>query len=194
MRKWIIPMLAFMLIFGSRVFAQGTVTIPDAAALKAKYQTELVKKEAPDFTLVDLYGNTVSLSDFRGKVVVIDFWATWCKPCIGSFPGMQATVEKYKNDKDVKFLFIDTWEQKENYKDEVKALMEKDGYTFHVLFDEMKDANKAVTTAYGVQGIPNKVIIDKNGFIRLQSAGSGRDTAKILAEMSAKIELVKEAN
>lgn len=189
-----IPVFVSMMILGAKVWAQEAVATADAATLETKYQNELIKKEAPNFTLIDLDGKTVSLSDFKGKVVVIDFWATWCKPCIGSFPGMQATVEKYKHDKEVKFLFIDTWEQSENYKEEVKSLIANEGYAFHVLFDEMDDVNKAVTTAYGVQGIPNKVIIDKAGYIRLQSAGSGWDKAKIFEEMSAKIDLVKASS
>ncbi|GAA0886381.1 MULTISPECIES: TlpA family protein disulfide reductase [Sphingobacterium] len=180
--------------FFTTVQAQNNSAISDAPSLKAKFEQQLIKKQAPDFTLEDIDGKKVSLNSFKGKTVIIDFWATWCKPCIGSFPGMQATVERYKNDKDVIFLFIDTWESSENYKEEVKTFLAQNGYTFHVLFDEMKDPQKTITNLYDVKGIPNKIIIDKQGFIRLQSAGSGRDKDQILSEMTAKIELVKEVN
>jgi thiol-disulfide isomerase/thioredoxin len=187
----------FSIVLAASLFttvqAQNNSAISDSPSLKAKYEQQLIKKAAPDFTLEDIEGKKISLNSFKGKTVIIDFWATWCKPCIGSFPGMQATVERYENDKDVVFLFIDTWESSENYKEEVKTFLAQNGYTFHVLFDEMKDPQKTITNLYDVKGIPNKIIIDKLGFIRLQSAGSGRDKNQILSEMTAKIELVKEA-
>jgi len=158
----------------------------------AKYKAEMIKKEAPAFSLVNREGKTVSLADLKGKVVVLDFWATWCGPCINSFPGMQAAVNKYKDDKEVEFLFIDTWQREENYKELVEQFITKNNYTFHVLFDEMKDREKATTTAYGVKGIPHKVVIDKEGFIRFESSGSGSDIDKIVSEMETKIELARK--
>lgn len=158
----------------------------------AKYKAEMIKKEAPAFSLVNREGKTISLADLKGKVVVLDFWATWCGPCINSFPGMQAAVNKYKDDKEVEFLFIDTWQREENYKEVVEQFITKNNYTFHVLFDEMKDREKATTTAYGVKGIPHKVVIDKEGFIRFESSGSGSDIDKIVSEMETKIELARK--
>lgn len=177
-----------------KVYAQEANPNAAIATIKTKLESTLIKKTAPDFTLADLYGKKVTLSDLKGKIVVIDFWATWCKPCVASFPGMQATIEKYKSDKDVVFLFIDTWEQSPNYKNEVESFIKNNEYNFQVLFDEMQNPQKSVTDAYHVKGIPNKVIIDKEGFIRLQSAGSGRNVEQIVTEMSAKIELVREPN
>jgi thiol-disulfide isomerase/thioredoxin len=158
----------------------------------AKYKGEMIKKEAPDFSLVNMAGETINLSDLKGKVVILDFWATWCGPCKVSFPGMQAAVNKYKDDKEVEFLFIDTWQREENYKEVVEQFIADNKYTFHVLFDEMKDRSKATTTAYGVRGIPHKVVIDKEGFIRFEASGSGSDIDKIVAELDTKIELAKQ--
>lgn len=161
-------------------------------ALLAKYKSEMIKKEAPNFSLLNMKGEKVSLADLKGKVVVLDFWATWCGPCKISFPGMQAAVNKYKDDKEVEFLFIDTWQREENYKDLVEQFIADNKYTFHVLYDEMKDRDKATTTAFGVKGIPHKVVIDKEGNIRFESSGGSADVEKIVNELSTKIELARK--
>lgn len=161
-------------------------------AMIAKYKSEMIKEEAPAFSLINRDGETVSLADMKGKVVVLDFWATWCGPCVISFPGMQTAVNKYKDDPEVEFLFIDTWQREANYKELVDNFMAENNYTFHVLFDEMKDREKATVTAYGVRGIPTKVVIDKEGFIRFQSSGGSADVEKIVNEMETKIELARK--
>lgn len=175
-------------------FEQYTASLDNEIkeATLAKYKGEMIKKEAPNFSLVNMSGETVNLSDLKGKVVVLDFWATWCGPCKISFPGMQAAVNKYKDDKEVEFLFIDTWQREENYKEVVEEFITANNYSFHVLFDEMKDREKATTTAYGVRGIPHKVVIDKEGFIRFESSGGSADIEKIVNEMETKIELARK--
>lgn len=163
------------------------------AALKEKYKSSMVKEEAPGFRLRNMKGEFVSLEDMRGKIVVLDFWATWCGPCIVSFPGMQTALNKYENDPDVAFLFIDTWQSEENYEELVTNFIEENKYTFHVLYDEMKDRPKATVTAYEVQGIPTKIFIDKDGFIRFRSVGGSPDIEMVMTEVVAKIEAIREA-
>ncbi|HEY9048239.1 MAG TPA: redoxin domain-containing protein [Ohtaekwangia sp.] len=130
-------------------------------------------KPAPSFQLKDMHGNTVSLSDYKGKIVVIDFWATWCVPCLQSFPAFQLTVDKYKNDPNVVFLFIDTREKSENAEARITKLLEEKKYTFKVILDEKgEDGAQNVTyKKYGLIGVPTKYVIDGEGIIRFESIG-----------------------
>lgn len=128
---------------------------------------------APNFALKNLDGKVVSLSDYKGKVLVIDFWATWCVPCRESFPATQTLVEKYKNDPNVAFLFIDTREKTENYQELIKKFLSENHYTFNVVLDDKgADGVQNVTyKKYVMPGIPTRYIIDPNGIIRFQSVG-----------------------
>jgi thiol-disulfide isomerase/thioredoxin len=140
--------------------------------INAKANVALVEKygstQAIGFSLKNLKGKEVKLSDYKGKVVVLDFWATWCGPCKASFPAMQELVTKYK-DKDVEFLFVNTLEKSKNDSEIVKkvaAFMDSKKYSFNVVFD----FDDAVISKYKVRGIPTKILIDKNGMILSDSA------------------------
>jgi len=135
-------------------------------AVNSKTSAAIIEKlgstKAIDFSLKNSAGKEIKLSDYKGKVIVLDFWATWCGPCKASFPKMQELVDKYKN-KDVEFFFIDTWERTkegETVKN-VNTLLKDKKYTFNVLFD-FKDE---ITAIYKIQSIPSKIVIDKDGII-----------------------------
>jgi thiol-disulfide isomerase/thioredoxin len=161
---------------------------------KGELITKMIKETAPDFAVKDLDGNVVSLSDFKGKTLVLDFWATWCGPCKRALPAMQMTVNKYKDDKNVKFLFIHTWEQVPNPKEEAIQYFTDNNYRLPLYMD-VKDPdtgkNPAVS-AFDVKGIPAKFVIDGKGNIRFKTSGFGGTNEAAVNELSTMIELSKK--
>lgn len=154
-----------------------------------------IHKPASAFVLKDVDGNTVSLADYKGKVLVLDFWATWCGPCKASFPSMQIAVNKYKRDTAVQFFFIHTLDKGEGDPVAAAAKYVRDNhYDFRVLMDLRDNATgeSAVCDAYGIEGIPTKFVIDTRGNIRFQVTGFGREEEKAVAELSAMIEFAKK--
>ncbi len=159
-------------------------------AIKEKLKQKMQDTIAPAFTLKDVDGNTVSLSDFKGRTIVIDFWATWCLPCKASFPAMQKMAERHP---EVKFLFIATQEKPEGAVDRVKKYITKNNYLFHVLMDKPGKNPEIfqVMTAYKVEGIPTKFIIDAKGKQRFSSVGFTSDT-ELINELEAMIQLLRD--
>jgi len=126
-----------------------------------------IDKPAPDFTLKDIDGNESKLADFKGKVVLMDFWATWCGPCVQAMPHVQALSEIYNED-DVVVLGINTWERET---EKVKSFLKEHNITYRILLD----ANNEVVGKYGVVGIPTFFVIDKKGVIRKSYLGLPSD-------------------
>ncbi|MEM1220162.1 MAG: TlpA disulfide reductase family protein [Bacteroidota bacterium] len=152
-----------------------------------RIKEEMINEEAPAFALKNLAGESVSLESLQGKVVVIDFWATWCGPCKASFPAMQEAVNKYEETEDVAFLFIDTWERSSDKQAGAQAFISDNGYTFEILMD---NDNKAVSD-FGVRGIPAKFILDKQGHIRFNGAGFDGNNQALVDEISTVVEILR---
>lgn len=158
--------------------------------LKEELRQKMKDEAAKGFSLKNLEGQTVSLSSLKGKIVVVDFWATWCGPCKASFPAMQQALNKYKDDNDVVFLFVDTWENKEMKAMQADAqnFIRQNNYTFNVLLD---NENQTIAN-YQVDGIPTKFIINKDGKVKFISVGFSGDDDALVDEISLMIDMAKD--
>lgn len=116
---------------------------------------------APDFTLVDQFGNTHTLSDYKGKTVFLNFWATWCPPCKAEMPDIQALYEEYgENSEDVIILGIASPNVgREGSTEDIKAFLSENNYTYPVVMDE----DGMMAYAYGISSLPTTYMIDSNG-------------------------------
>jgi thiol-disulfide isomerase/thioredoxin len=162
------------------------------AAMMKKLNESRVSIPAPDFTLKNFQGIPVTLSALKGKVLIVDFWATWCGPCKMSFPFLQKVYEKYQANENVVFLVVNTWERQGDYDSQVanaKKFIEENKYTFPVLIDQKKDDQYDVVTRYDVEGIPTKFILDKKGNIAWKVVGFDNGQAMI-DEMTEEINLL----
>ncbi len=159
--------------------------------LKKSIASTILNEPAPTFVLNDLDGKPVSLESLKGKVVILDFWATWCGPCKASFPAMKKLQEYYQTaNPDVKILFVNCFEKSSTEQERAKSVKEyltANGYPFHVVIDT-KDK---VASEFKVGSIPTKCIIDKNGNLRYRISGAETNEVKLLDEMNAMIESVK---
>jgi cytochrome c biogenesis protein CcmG/thiol:disulfide interchange protein DsbE len=161
----------------------GDKAPPGPVAKPAPSFTTLQDKPAPSFTLQDLKGNQVSLSDFKGKVVVLDFWATWCPPCVKEIPHF---IELYEQYKDRGFAMVGISLDRKGIS-VVKSFALKYQVNYPILM-----ADGQVQKAYGgIPSIPTTFVIDKAGNIR-QKYVAYRDKAvfeadikKLLAEAKA---------
>ncbi|WP_297208971.1 cytochrome c biogenesis protein/redoxin [uncultured Flavonifractor sp.] len=129
-------------------------------------ESQLPVIPAPDFTLTDQYGNSHTLSDYVGKTVFLNFWATWCGPCKSEMPDIQALYEAYgENEGDLVVLGVATPRTEENpftnegTQEEVEQFLEENGYTFPVVMDLTGE----LLSYYAISAFPTTFMIDSNG-------------------------------
>ena len=146
-----------------------------------------VGMEAEDFQLTDLDSKPHSLSQYRGQIVLLNFWATWCKPCTTEMPAMQASFDKLR-DKGFVVLAINELEDNAKVREHIKTY----GHTFTVLMDP----DNKVANQFGVFGLPVSVFIDQQGKVREYIKG-GLLTEQMINDVVTNIqkqEIVKSAS
>ena len=155
--------------------ASGENTLSDAQKLKKEeILKEMMDVPITDFEAVDLGGNIAKLSDYKGKIIFLNFWATWCPPCREEMPFMQELHDKYK-DQDVVILAVNPTSvelrggtDSNKAENQVRKFIKNSGYTFLVLLDK---EDKAWST-YQQRGIPANYVIDKQGIVRYGFSGA----------------------
>ena len=145
---------------------QETQETQETGELTESGETEQAKAAAPDFTVCDKDGNEVHLSDYIGKPVVLNFWASWCGPCKMELPDFQ---EKYlEHGEEVQFLMINLTDGARETMDGAAAFVSGQGYTFPVFYDTKSSAS----AAYGTYSIPVTYFIDSEGYAIGRAVGA----------------------
>lgn len=156
-------------------------TIENEATNKVEQSQEDGKIKALDFTLYDQYGNTHTLSEYEGKTVFLNIWATWCPPCKQEMPYIEELYKEYNlNKEDVVILGLASpYLGKEGSKEDIKEFLNSNKYTFPVVFDENAD----LIYSYGIQAFPTTFVIDKEGYIaQYVPGGMTKEIMKTLIE------------
>ncbi|MBI4691533.1 MAG: TlpA family protein disulfide reductase [Nitrospirae bacterium] len=160
------------------VFITLSILIISFVSCKKAVETgpAVVDNMAPDFTLRDISGNTIALSAYRGKVVMVEFWATWCPPCKELVPVLEGLYEKYKDRGFVILALV----SEDDGKDAIESFINEYKVTYTVVL-----ANNEVIRRYGISSIPISFIINKEGKIVNRHIGNSPD---IMQELTTDIE------
>lgn len=165
MNKRLIAILVMILTSGLLIIGCATGSEPIAA----------VSEAAPDFQLQNLDGQPISLSDFKGKPVLINFWATWCGPCVSEMPYIQEIHEEWP-DKGLVVLAINIGDSSS----EVEQFLQNHNLSLPVLLD----TKKVVAQRYSIRAIPTTFFLDKDGMIQVKVIGAFPNKAAIESRLS----------
>ena len=165
---------ASMILLIQTILLSGCMHLPNESESAVQ-----IGSAAPDFKLPDLNGQTVSLDQFKGKIVILDFWATWCGPCQITMPLLEKLQKEYPESVVLLAISLD-----QEPADVVRDFVHQQGLSARVLLDERGVAAEL----YGTESIPMHVIIDKKGIVRYIQFGYHE---KMLYDLRAQIEALK---
>ncbi|WP_431294489.1 TlpA family protein disulfide reductase [Pedobacter sp. P26] len=163
--------------------------------MKAHVLANMVNYPLVPFSLENADGKLVNSKDWANQIVVLDFWATWCRPCIEAFPGMQLLVDQYAKDPRVGIYMIGTMQQGD-YKSKSENYVRQQGFKFNLLHDavgpkgEQDLVFKSLVPFFKSSAIPRKVII-KDGIVRYSSEGYSGSPSELRDEISMAVEILK---
>ncbi len=168
-------------------------------AMREKIMKSMIKEKVADFSVTDLKGKTLSSASMKGKIIIIDFWATWCAPCKAALPAMQMLVNKYAKDKGVDFYFVTTQERPAGLTEKVRKYVEEKGFENMKFVCDLPGKDKtndkfyeALAKQFHFSGIPIKVAIDGDGYLRWYSCGYNGNPTELVDEISFVIEEIKK--
>lgn len=157
-------------------------------------RTESIKTPAPNFQVKKSDGTFFSLSDIKGKVIILDFWATWCSPCIAAFPGIQNVYEKYKSNPDVLIIAINSEELGHRDEETIDSFPQKQmkmsefltsrNFTFSSYYD-----SEGLSEKFKINSLPTTVFIDREGNIRFLDVKAGSES-EIIRKWSERIDFL----
>lgn len=145
------------LVTDDSVSAEDSQVTEEPTEEQEEESTEEELVMAPDFKVYDAEGNAVNLSDYFGKPIILNFWASWCGPCQMEMPDFEEAYKEYGEE--VQFLMVNSTAGSRETLETAQKFIEDNGYSFPVLFDT--EANAAM--AYGVNSLPNTFFIDGEG-------------------------------
>lgn len=143
----------------------GLASVPQSTQASGG-ETEPAAQLAPDFTVYDKDNNPVKLSDFRGKPVILNFWASWCGPCVSEMPEFQNFYDQYGED--IHFVLVNLTDGSQETVETASKFVSDQGYTFPIYFDKDLDA----AAAYGVNAVPVSYFLDAEGYLVVWAQGA----------------------
>ena len=146
--------------------SESSETTESSEGPELSESVDVAQNTAPDFKMLNMDGEEVRLSDFWGKPIVLNFWATWCGPCKMEMPYIDEAYQQYGDD--VVFLLVNLTDGSRDTVESATAFVEKEGYSFPIYFDVEYDG----VYTYGINAIPTTYFIDENGVLYDTQTGS----------------------
>ncbi|MBI2873282.1 MAG: TlpA family protein disulfide reductase [Chloroflexi bacterium] len=162
----IIPFVALIVLFAWALNRTGGQ--PGGLAIKNVLgEIKVEQQPAPDFTLTTFDGQELRLADLRGKVVMIDFWASWCPPCRQEAPLLAQVYQEYRG-RGVEFVGVDIWDDERDAREFIRR--------YGVTYPNGLDSKGTIAINYGVTGVPEKYFLDREGFLAKRFVGPMNST------------------